>query len=208
MVKSIPVKQRLRSEASFVQPPKWRHPVLRFAIWLAEKFTGNTLLPARVLLWYPKSLIGSGVLEALVAHNPKTLGRRLLKLVRIQTSIAISCPFCIDMNALNYEKFNITKEEIEALQSRRSFREVHSLNNRERLALEYARSASGSPLEFKHELIEAMQRYFSGREMVILASTIAQVNYWGRLIQALGIPPAGFSGECSVINLSDYSTLT
>jgi len=27
---------------------------------------------------------------------------------------------------------------------------------------------------------------------VILVSTAAQVNYWARLIQGLGIPPAGF----------------
>jgi hypothetical protein len=34
--------------------------------------------------------------------------------------------------------------------------------------------------------------------MVILASTTAQVNYWARLIQALGIPPAGFNEACEV----------
>jgi len=39
---------------------------------------------------------------------------------------------------------------------------------------------------------------FTEREMVVLASTAAQVNYWARLIQALGIPPAGFSDGCSI----------
>lgn len=40
----------------------------------------------------------------------------------------------------------------------------------------------------------------TGREIVILASTAAQVNYWARLIQALGIPPAGFSEQCDIQN--------
>ena len=33
------------------------------------------------------------------------------------------------------------------------------------------------------------------REIVILATTSAQVNYWARLIQALGCPPAPFIGS-------------
>ena len=32
---------------------------------------------------------------------------------------------------------------------------------------------------------------FSEREIVALAATSAQVNYWARLIQGLGCPPEG-----------------
>ena len=39
-----------------------------------------------------------------------------------------------------------------------------------------------------------LQAAFEPRELVVLAATAAQVNYWARLIQALGIPPAGFTG--------------
>jgi hypothetical protein len=39
---------------------------------------------------------------------------------------------------------------------------------------------------------------FTEREIVILASTAAQVNYWTRLLQALGVPPAGFSDHCDI----------
>ena len=48
---------------------------------------------------------------------------------------------------------------------------------------------------------------FSEREMVVMASTIAQVNFWTRMIQGLGVPPAGFSGTCSILRLEDYATL-
>jgi alkylhydroperoxidase family enzyme len=43
-----------------------------------------------------------------------------------------------------------------------------------------------------------LKQHFTEREIVILASTAAQVNYWARLIQALGIPPAGFSDHCEL----------
>ena len=193
--------------APYVSVPKHKGFVLRFLIWIVEKVMRKELLPARVLLWYPKTLIASGVLESLVAHNEKSLGRRMLKLVRVQASFAVSCPFCIDMNSFKHEHFGITEEEIHALQGQIPLEKVKTFSERERLALEYARSASDSPLRFSADLIARLKENFTDREMVILASTIAQVNYWGRLIQALGIPPAGFSNECSYLNLENYYTL-
>jgi hypothetical protein len=52
-----------------------------------------------------------------------------------------------------------------------------------------------------------MKRLYSERGMVIVASTCAQVNFWARLIQSLGVPPAGFSSECSILDLERYSTM-
>jgi len=43
-----------------------------------------------------------------------------------------------------------------------------------------------------------MKTNFTKREIVILAGTAAQVNYWARLLQALGVPPAGFSDHCEM----------
>ncbi len=190
----------------YVSPPKRINIFLRAGIWLAEKITGKILLPARVLAWYPKTAIGAGVLESLVAHKDKNLSRRFLKLVRLQTSFAISCPFCIDMNALDYKKYNISDDEILALQKGNSS-EVETFSEREKIALEYARSAVQTPISFKESLIERLKENFTEREIVILASTIAQVDFWGRLIQSLGLPPAGFSETCSVLHLENYSTL-
>ncbi len=62
---------------------------------------------------------------------------------------------------------------------------------RERAALAYARHITATPLKFPPEVIAEVRRHFAEREIVILAATAAQVNYWTRLIQALGVPPAG-----------------
>jgi len=73
-----------------------------------------------------------------------------------------------------------------------------SFSEQEQAALEYARAISTMPLFFSAELVENVKRHFIKREIVILAGTAAQVNYWGRLLQALGIPPAGFTSECRI----------
>lgn len=57
---------------------------------------------------------------------------------------------------------------------------------------------SVTPPIFPNDFINDLKKNFSEKEIVILSSTIAQVNYWARLIQGLGIPPAGFSEKCDI----------
>lgn len=175
---------------AFIEPPKWIPFFLKLGILLSEKVTGKVMLPARILAWYPRAAIGSGVMEALVAHSDGRLGRRFLKLVRMTASYAAACPFCIDMNSHGHRTDGITDEEAASL--RGDFEKVATFSEREKLAIAYARVISSTPLKFRPELVEKVKAAFTEREFVILASTAAQVNYWARLIQALGIPPAGF----------------
>jgi alkylhydroperoxidase family enzyme len=183
---------------AFIEPPAKIPFYLKAGIWVSKKVTGRELLPARILAWYPKAAVGSGALEALVAHHDGKLDERMLKIVRIQASYAAACAFCIDMNSFQYEETAITRDELMVLQGRKDIGEVSTFSERERLAMEYARLISQTPLRFPHAFIEELKRHFNEREIVILASTAAQVNYWARLIQALGIPPAGFSNQCDL----------
>ncbi len=160
--------------------------------------TGKDLLPAQLLAWYPKAAIGLGVLESLVAHKDGNLDERILKLVRMQASFAAACPFCIDMNSFQYENQGISQAELRVLQGKETAENVSTFSEREKLAIQYALLISQTPLRFPLEFIDRLKRHFTEREMVILASTAAQVNYWARLIQALGIPPAGFSDHCDL----------
>lgn len=177
---------------AFIEPPKQISPFLRLGIWIAEKVTGQVMLPARILAWYPKAALGSGVMEALVAHRDGKIDERMLKLVRMAASYAAACPFCIDMNSYEHAEAGINADEVLALRGQLALELVPSFSARERLAVQYARLISQTPLKFHPDFIEQIKSHFSEREMVILASTAAQVNYWARLIQALGIPPAGF----------------
>jgi alkylhydroperoxidase family enzyme len=175
---------------AFIDPPKRIPLVLRLGIWISEKITGRIMLPPRILSWYPKAAIGSGVMESLVAHEEGRMTRRMLKLIRMTASYAAACPFCVDMNSYEYREAEITDEEAESL--RGNFENIASFSKREKLAIAYAHAISQTPLKFHPDLVERVKSEFTEREFVILVSTAAQVNYWARLIQGLGIPPAGF----------------
>jgi len=183
---------------AFINPPKRIPFYLKVGIWISKRVTGKEMLPAKILAWYPKAAISSGVLESLVAHRDGKLDERILKIVRIQASFAAACAFCVDMNSYQYEEKQITKDELRVLQGLLQVEEVNTFSDRERLAIQYAKLVSQTPLQFPRNFIEELKRHFNEREIVILASTAAQVNYWARLIQALGIPPAGFSDQCKL----------
>ncbi|RZK89962.1 MAG: carboxymuconolactone decarboxylase family protein [Methylobacterium sp.] len=170
-------------------PPRIPLP-FRLALWIATRRAGTDLLPARLLAWYPRAAIASGVLEALVAHPDGAATERVLKMVRMTVSFTVSCPFCIGMNSAGWEQL-MTADELLALQGLRPLEEVPSLTAAERLAVTYARLISASPLQLDPALGGRLKKHFSERDIVVLATTAAQVNYWARLIQALGCPPTG-----------------
>ena len=183
---------------TFINPPDRIPFWLKIGVLISERITGKTMLPARILAWYPKAALGSGVLEALVVHEDGQMDKRMLKLIRMTASFATACPFCIDMNSFGYQDCGINDDEAEALRLDADPETVPTFSERERLAIVYSRIISQTPLDFHLGLVEHVKSAFSEREMVILASTAAQVNYWARLNQALGIPPAGFTDECAV----------
>jgi len=191
---------------SFVEPPRRMPLLLRAPLFFVELRMRRKLLANRILAWYPKAAIGSGIMEALVAHDEPEVPRRLLTLIRIFTSFSVSCPFCIDMNSRDFGRKGVTDHEILALRGQIPFDKVSTLSAGEKAALRYVECICRTPLAFSSNVIAAMREHFSERGIVIVASTAAQVNFWARLIQSLGVPPAGFSSECTILNLDAYTT--
>lgn len=176
--------------SAFIEPPRRIPLLLRFGLWIVRRRTGVDLLPPRLLTWYPKAAISSGIMEALIAHEDGAVSERMLKLVRMAVSFTASCPFCVGLNSQGWERL-ITEEELAAVQGVTPLAEVGTFSERERLAIEYARLISQTPLALSAAFGDRLTASFSEREIVVLATTSAQVNYWARLIQGLGCPPAG-----------------
>ncbi len=63
------------------------------------------------------------------------------------------------------------------------------------LAARYAKALSRTPPVVDDALRAALREHYRPKEIVVLATTIAQVNYWSRFNQGLGIPAAGFFDE-------------
>ncbi|MBC3887903.1 carboxymuconolactone decarboxylase family protein [Acetobacterium paludosum] len=188
---------------TYIKPPEKIPFLIRMGLAIAKKETGKDLMPARLLAWYPRAAIGSGVLEMMTAKGKNDQERRLLNLVRLQASLICSCAFCIDMNAAGIEKNGITDAELLVLQGKCEVQSVQTFSLRELLALEYAVSLSSTPPDFTDKFIKNLTSEFTEKEIVMLASTIASVNYWARLNQGLGIPPAGFSEQCLLYHKSE-----
>ena len=175
-----------------VTPPKRVAWFLRPALWLAKRLTGKDPLPGRLLAHFPKGALGVGVFEALAASAPRDLDARMLAVARITASVVGGCPFCVDMNAATWKKAGLTPSELSDLFARRA---SPSLSAREHLAARYAQALSSTPIQLDETLTHALREALSERELVVLATTIAQVNFWTRFNQGLGVPAAGFFDE-------------
>ncbi len=181
-------------DKAYIEPPKKMPFLLKIAVYLAQKSVKKEVLIAKLLTWYPKAAVSSAVLESLVAHDDAEINKRILKIIRVQVSMLVACPFCIDMNAFEYEKFGLKLDEINAIADKNYT--YHTFSEKERIILQYAEMATNTPVFISKEIVCSLKEHFSERGIVIIASTIAQVNYWSRLIRALGVPVAGFGNIC------------
>jgi uncharacterized protein YciW len=77
------------------------------------------------------------------------------------------------------------------VQGRRDPAEVATLDEAERVAIRYARLLLTTPLAIPREEGERLREFFTEREIVVLVKTVAQVDYWARIVQGLGCPPLG-----------------
>jgi AhpD family alkylhydroperoxidase len=200
-------KLKQMEKDAYIKPPERIPFLLKIGIGISNRVTKKDLLAPKLLAWYPKVAISSGVLESVVAHGKKDLNKRILKLIRVQASVCVACPFCIDMNTFEYEKDGITAEEIGMLAAETPLSEIDTFSAKEKLAVEYTRLISKTPTLIPASFVEELKHEFTEREIVILASTAAQVNYWARMLVALGVPPAGFSDSCSIDPISEETKI-
>lgn len=174
-----------------ISPTKPIPLLLRPLIALSEKIAGKRLDPARILSRTPRIALISGLLETGIEGAARRLTKRTAALVRIQASLSVNCPFCIDMNLADPAGAGISRKEVEAMRHSRP-ETAGSFSEKELQLLEYVAVVSATPLDIGPDLVDAMERIWGADATVRIAALAAKVNYWARLIQGLGIPPAGY----------------
>jgi len=166
---------------------------------------GGRLDGLRVLAHYPKALIGASLLEAFIAHDEKEAPRRLLALVRLRVSYLVSCPFCVDMNGQDFAEIGISSDEIAVLRGDRDFETAESFSEAEKAAIAFSDAVSGTPVRVSEKLAGRLVAAIGSRGFVIVASTAAQVNFWARLLQGLGAPPAGIAADPETLAVERFA---
>lgn len=198
-------RQETLTGLPFVNPPARMPFPWGWVLGLVERRLGKPLLANRILGWSPRTLAGSGLMEALVVHDDAEVPRRLLKLVRLFVSFRVSCPFCIDLNGHGYTDEGVTSEEVRALADG-TFAHLASVTDQEKAALAYAACLTATPVRIPGAVVTAMNEHFSDKAFTILAATTAQVNFWARMIQGLGVQEAGFCEEATLFDLDRFRT--
>ena len=189
-----PSRPDLLASGLLVDPPARVPWYLRLGLWWARRAAGKEPLAGRLLAHAPRAALTAGIFELGAAHGPRDLGRRELAVARLVASAVSGCAFCIDMNAAGHRDAGLTRDELATLLGLDA-EHWSALGEREHAAALYAQSLSSTPVEVSRELQMAVRWRFSDREIVVLATTIAQVNYWARLNNGLGVPSAGFFDE-------------
>ncbi len=128
-------------DKAYIEPPKKLPLFIRLGAWISKKIIKKDIMIPKLLAWYPKAAISSGIMESLVAHDDKEIDKRLLKMIRVQVSVMVACPFCIDMNAFEFDKAGLNIDEVNAI--RIGDYKFHSFSEKEQLVMEiYALSKS------------------------------------------------------------------
>lgn len=115
---------------------------------------------------------------------------RLKALAGIKTAALINCEFCLDIGSAVSRAEGVTDSQLRALPS---FRESGEFSETEKLVLELAEAMTRTPTHVSDDLRQALLDQFSQAQLAELAAAIAWENHRGRLNQALGIRPAGFT---------------
>lgn len=190
--------------ATFIPPREKLPPPLSIILRAAERAVGGSLSGLRALAHYPKALIGAGLLEATVCHGDRAVSKRLLALVRLTVSYAVSCPFCVDLNGADFRKLGITEDELAALRGEID-PETTGFSEAERAAIAYARAVTATPVRISDAEADRLSGAVGNRGFAIIAATAAQVNFWARLLQGLGAPPSFVAEDAAPLRLERYA---
>jgi alkylhydroperoxidase family enzyme len=115
---------------------------------------------------------------------------RLKVLAELKAGTLITCEFCIDIGSALAQHEGITEAQLRDLPS---YRTSANFSPAEKLVLELAEAMTRIPTNVSDDLRGRLLRQFSRAQLAELATTIAWENYRGRLNQALGVRPGGFT---------------
>ena len=144
----------------------------------------------------PQLLLGTLAYETATVASGR-MDSRLKALAELKAAALVNCEFCLDIGSTLAKLAGVTEGQLAALPR---FRDSAAFDGDEKLVLEFAEAISATPALVPEELRDRLLRRFPPAAVTELAAAVAWENNRGRLNQALGVRPAGFSqgAACAV----------
>ncbi len=156
---------------------------------------GKMVEPAAAAANHNGVLAAMGTLETAVHRGWKKLDPTLRWLAIQATSSRIGCSWCVDYGYYEGMHDGVDPAKVRAVGAWRS---SDLFDERERVVLEYAEVATGSPAEVSSELAARVREHLDAAEFVELAAWVALENFRSRFNAGLGLRSEGFSEHCDI----------
>jgi alkylhydroperoxidase family enzyme len=176
---------------------------------LATRYTkhrfGQMVEPTAAAAHHAGILVAMGSLETAVQYGWKKLDPTLRWLALQATSMQIGCSWCVDYGYYEGMQSGVDPAKVRAVGSWRS---SDLFDERERVVLEYAEAATGTPAEVSDELAARIRAHLSDAEFVELAGWVALENFRSRFNAGLGLRSQGLSDDCAIPTRGDITDAT
>jgi alkylhydroperoxidase family enzyme len=174
------------------------HPqgiVPRLAWGYTKRRFGQIVEPVGAAAHHSGVLLAMGGLETAVQLGWKKLDPTLRWLAIQITCMHIGCSWCVDYGFFEGMHQGINPAKVRAVGH---WRTSELFDDRERVVLEYAEVATGSPGEVSDELAARVRRHLTDAEFVELSAWVALENFRSRFNAGLGLRSQGFSAACDL----------
>lgn len=167
----------------------------KFALRYSRRRFGRVVEPAAAAAHHSGVLVAMGALETAAERGWRRLDPHLRWLAIQASAGEIGCSWCTDYGYYEGMQQGVDPEKVRQVPRWRTS-EVY--DERERAVLEYAESATSTPVRVSDDLVETLHRHFSEAEIVELAAWVALENYRSRFNAGLDLRSQGFSDRCDL----------
>lgn len=162
---------------------------LRSSLAVLPKARRNRTDLVRWLIRRPQLLSAVAGYELALVSSAR-MPSRLKSLAELKASTLINCEYCIDIGSALAQHEGITEAQLLALPH---YRTSDEFSADEKLVLELAEAMTRTPATIPSELRDRLLARFTPAAVVEVMAAVAWENHRGRLNQALGVRPSGFS---------------
>ncbi|MGH3505383.1 MAG: carboxymuconolactone decarboxylase family protein [Nocardioidaceae bacterium] len=155
---------------------------------------GAVLEPGLVAMHNPRVLV-TMMLNESGAGRWKALPETLKALAVMASSAEIGCSWCMDFGYWESHHAGVPTAKLRDIPDWRNS-EVYTAT--ERRVLEYSGAMTRTPPEVTDEMVEALRRELSDKQLVELTHLVALENQRSRVNAAMGLTGQGFKATCEV----------